>query len=125
MMIEVDWRTPFIDYIKDHQLPSDRNKAEQISRCVKNYILVGDKLYRKDASTGVLIKCVTREDGQEILEEIHRGICGNHASSRTLIGKVSERASTGQWLWPTLNNWFRNAKFVNSSQNSNMCRLTS
>src|SRR5688572_4732893 len=88
MMIEVDWRTPFIDYIKDHQLPSDRNKAEQISRRAKNYVLVGDKLYRKGASSGVLMKCVTIEDGQEILEEIHRGICGNHASSRILVGKA-------------------------------------
>ena len=88
MMIEVDWRTPFIDYIKDHKLQSDKNKAEQISQRVKNYVLVGDKLYRKGASSGVLMKCVTREDGQEILEEIHRGICGNHASSRTLVGKA-------------------------------------
>src|SRR5688572_6615720 len=96
MMIEVDWRTPFFDYIKDHQLPSDKNKAEQTSRRVKNYGLVGDKLYRKGALSRVLMKCVTREDGQEILEEIHRGICGNHASPRTLVGK----AFRAGFYWP-------------------------
>src|SRR5688572_26132791 len=103
MMIEVDWRTPFIDYIKDRKLPSDKNQAEQISRRGKNYVLVRDKLYRKSASSGVLMKCVTREDSQEILEEIHKGICGNHASSRTIVG-MAFRAGFfhGQWLWPTL-----------------------
>ena len=88
MMIEVDWRLPFIDYIKEQKLPSDKNQTEQISRRGKSYVLVEDKLYRRSASSGVLMKCVTREEGQQILEEIHKGICGNHASSRTIVGKA-------------------------------------
>ncbi|XP_004971902.1 uncharacterized protein LOC101780175 [Setaria italica] len=31
MMIEVDWRSPFIDYIKEQKLPSDKDQAEQVS----------------------------------------------------------------------------------------------
>jgi hypothetical protein len=31
MIIGVDWRTPFIDYIREHKLPSDKTQAEQIS----------------------------------------------------------------------------------------------
>src|SRR5688572_21182909 len=42
------------------------------------------------------MKYVTREEGQEILEEIHKGICGNHASSRTIIGK----AFRAGFYWP-------------------------
>jgi hypothetical protein len=33
------------------------------------------------------MKCVPQEEGKDILEEIHNGICGNHASSRTLVSK--------------------------------------
>jgi hypothetical protein len=30
----------------------------------------------------------TRQEGKEILEEIHSGCCGNHAASRILMGKT-------------------------------------
>nr|XP_034601255.1 uncharacterized protein LOC117861832 [Setaria viridis] len=46
MMIDIDWRNPFIDYIKEHKLPLDKIEAEQVSRRYKNYIIVADKLYR-------------------------------------------------------------------------------
>jgi ribonuclease HI len=88
MMIDVDWRQPFIDYIREQKVLSDKNLAEQLIRRAKSYVLVGDKLYRRGATSGVLMKCVPREEGKDILEEIHKGVCGNHASSRTLVNKA-------------------------------------
>jgi hypothetical protein len=58
MMIDVDWPQPFIDYIREQKVPSDKNFAEQLIRCTKSYVLVGDKLYRWGTSSGVLMKCV-------------------------------------------------------------------
>jgi hypothetical protein len=43
------------------------------------------------------MKCVPREEGKDILEEIHKSVCGNHASSRTLVSKDFRRA----FYWPT------------------------
>jgi hypothetical protein len=97
MMIDVDWRQPFIDYLSEQKVPSDKNLAEQLIHRAKSYVLVGDKLYRRGASSGVLMKCVPREEGKGILEEIHKGVCGNHASSRTLVSKAFRRA----FYWPT------------------------
>jgi ribonuclease HI len=97
MMIDVDWRQHIIDYIRRQKVPSDKNLAEQLIRCAKSNVLVGDKLYRRGASSGVLMKCVLREEGKGILEEIHKGVCGNHASSRTLVSKAFRRA----FYWPT------------------------
>jgi hypothetical protein len=97
MMIDVDWRQPFIDYIREQKVPTDKNLAEQLIRRAKSYVLVGDKLYRRGASSGVLMKCVPREEGKGILEEIHKGVCGNHVSSRTLVSKAFRRA----FYWPT------------------------
>jgi hypothetical protein len=88
MMIDVDWRQPFIDYIREQKVPSDKNLAEQLIHRAKSYVLVGDKLYRRGTSFRVLMKCVPREEGKGILEEIHKGVCGNHASSRTLVSKA-------------------------------------
>jgi ribonuclease HI len=92
MMIDVDWRQPFIDYLSEQKVPSDKNLAEQLIRRVKSYVLVGDKLYKRGTSSGVLMKCVPRQEGKDILEEIHKGVCGNHASSRTLVSKAFRRA---------------------------------
>jgi hypothetical protein len=75
MMIDVDWRQPFIDYIREQKVPTDKNLAEQLIRRAKSYVLVGDKLYRRGATSGVLMKCVPREEGKDILEEIHKGVC--------------------------------------------------
>jgi ribonuclease HI len=58
MMINVDWRQPFIDYIREQKVPTDKNLAEQLIRRAKSYVLVGDKLYRQGATSGVLMKCV-------------------------------------------------------------------
>jgi hypothetical protein len=88
MMINVDWRQPFIDYIHEQKVPSNKNVAEQLARRAKSYVLVGDKLYRRGATSGVLMKCVPREERKDILEEIHKGVCVNHTSSRTLVSKA-------------------------------------
>jgi hypothetical protein len=47
MMIDVDWRQPFIDYLSKQKVPSDKNLAEQLIHRAKSYVLVGDKLYRR------------------------------------------------------------------------------
>jgi hypothetical protein len=75
----------------------DKNLAEQLIRQAKSYVLVGHMLYRRGATSGVLMKCVPREEGKDILEVIHKGVCGNHASSRTLVSKAFRRA----FYWPT------------------------
>ena len=91
-MIDANWRTTFIDFLREQMLPLgvDEKSAEagRIMRRSKKYVLVGDQLYKRGATTGVLMKCVPIEEGKEILQEIHEGSCGNHATSRTLVGKA-------------------------------------
>jgi hypothetical protein len=43
-MIDADRRQPFIDYLREQKVPSDKNLAEQLIRRTKSYVLVGDKL---------------------------------------------------------------------------------
>ena len=91
LMIEEDWRIQFINFIKEFKLPSHVNpksaEAAHIIRCSKGFVLIGDNLYKHSASD-ILMKCVTLEEGKDILKEIHEGVCGNHAASRTLVGKA-------------------------------------
>jgi hypothetical protein len=37
MMIDVDWRQPFIDYIREQKVPTDKNLAEQLIRRAKSH----------------------------------------------------------------------------------------
>jgi hypothetical protein len=101
MMLGEDWREAYIDFIRDQRLPAgmDARSAEavRVMHRSKGFILVDNKLYRRGARSRVLLKCITKEDGYDILREIHEGVCGNHAASRTLVGKAYR---AGFW-WPT------------------------
>jgi hypothetical protein len=101
MVLGEDWREAYIDFIRDQRLPAEMDaksaEAARVMRRSKGFVLVNSKLYRRGARSEVLIKCVTREDGYDILREIHEGVCGNHAASRTLVGKAYK---AGFW-WPT------------------------
>ena len=100
-MIEVDWRITLIDNIKDQVLPPGIKKdgagPVRIMHHNKNYILVDDKLYKRGAGSGILMKCITAEEEKEILQEAHESTCGNHAASRTLVCKVFRSG----FYWPT------------------------
>jgi hypothetical protein len=92
MMLGEDWREAYIDFIRDQRLlvgMDTRSAAAARVMCrSKGFVLVDNKLYRRGARSGVLMKCVTGEDSYNILWVIHEGVCGNHAASRTLVGKA-------------------------------------
>jgi hypothetical protein len=92
MMLGEDWREAYIDFIRDQRLPAGVDArsigAARVMRRSKGFVLVDSKLNRRGTRSGVLMKCVTKEDGCDILREIHEGVCGNHAASRTLVGKA-------------------------------------
>ena len=44
------------------------------------------------------LRCINEEEAKYILEEIHEGIYGDHASSRSLISKVIRMG----YFWPIL-----------------------
>jgi hypothetical protein len=90
------WIMEIQTYLKDNILPDDMTSADQIPRLAKRYTLVEGDLYWRGAN-GVLMWCITREEGCVLLAEVHGGECGNHASSRTLVGKAFRHG----FYWPT------------------------
>jgi hypothetical protein len=90
------WITKIRTYLKDNILLDDMTSAVWIAHLAKRYTLVEGDLYRRGAN-GVLMRCITREEGYELLTEVHEGECGNHASSRTLVGKAFQHG----FYWPT------------------------
>src|SRR5438105_2889297 len=95
--INPDWTTPYLNYLLCDELPEDRAEAERIARHSWRYVVVGgEELYHRSAY-GILMICISKEDGRKLLKEIYSGICGNHAASRTLVSKAYQQG----FFWPT------------------------
>ena len=87
-MINPEWTTPYLNYLLNDELLEDRAEAERTARRSRRYVMVGEKeLYHRIAS-GMLMQCISEEDGRKLHKEIHSGIYGNHAASKTLVGKA-------------------------------------
>jgi hypothetical protein len=87
MMVEETWMQSYLAYMINKTLPKDTVEARRIIRRSKAFIALQGKLYKKSI-TGVLQQCVTPQEGQKILKDIHAGVCRNHASSRAIAAKA-------------------------------------
>jgi hypothetical protein len=87
MMIEETWMQPYLAYMINKMLPEDTVEAKRMIQRSKAFIVFQGKLYKKSI-TGVLQQCVTPQEGQEILKDIHVGVCGHHASSKAIAAKA-------------------------------------
>jgi hypothetical protein len=96
MAVIPPWTEPLLAYLIQQQLPEDQTEARRIVRRSKAYKVHEGELYKKSA-TGVLQRCISEEEGQQLLAEIHAGMGGHHAVARALVSKAF-RAS---FFWPT------------------------
>ena len=74
--------------------PQSTLQSEQVS--AKAYKVHEGELYKK-STTGVLQRCISEEEGRQLLAEIHAGMGGHHAAARALVSKAFR---TG-FYWPT------------------------
>jgi hypothetical protein len=94
-----NWQTPYLQYLHRGELPSDRVEARRMARRAKSFVLLGDEkeLYHRSPS-GILQRCISVAEGQELLREIHSGACGHHAAPRALVGNAFRQG----FYWPTV-----------------------
>ncbi|XP_073360084.1 uncharacterized protein [Aegilops tauschii subsp. strangulata] len=78
-----DSTVPYLAYLTCGELPEDEIIARQIVRRSKSMTIVNGELHM--SITGVFYRCVSPEEGHQILNEIHSGDCGHHADSRSLV----------------------------------------
>ena len=78
MAVIASWTEPFMAYINRQELPKDQTEARCIVRRSKAYKVHEGELYKKSA-TGVLQRCISEEEGRQLLAEIHAGLGGHHA----------------------------------------------
>jgi len=82
-----DWRYPLLQRLVDGTLPPDQAEARHVARRAKTFVLLDGELYKRSPS-GILMRCIPRQDGIKLLQDIHLGACGHHAVPRTLVGNA-------------------------------------
>jgi hypothetical protein len=78
------------------------------------YVIIKRELY-KHGVYSPLLKCLSRTEGQELMKEIHAGLCGSHIGSRPLLGKVFRQG----FYWPKAA--LNAADLVQKCENSQRC----
>ncbi|XP_074342777.1 uncharacterized protein LOC141680452 [Apium graveolens] len=63
----------------------------------RNYCTIGSVLYRR-ALTEPLLRCLSPEEANQAILEVHTGICGEHLGGRNLALKIMRQGM----CWPTL-----------------------
>nr|XP_025685323.1 uncharacterized protein LOC112786123 [Arachis hypogaea] len=92
-----DWRTPFFDYINTGTILKGEPNLPLFRRRASFYTVLGNTLYRRGHSQP-LLKCISKEEAEEVMAETHEGVCGNHIGGRALATKILR---TG-YYWPTV-----------------------
>ncbi|VVA26369.1 PREDICTED: rve domain-containing, partial [Prunus dulcis] len=94
---EDTWMSPIYLYLTNGTLPEDKAQARKLRYRSARYTVINDVLYKRGYTTPYL-KCLTAEQGEYILREIHSGVCGDHSGSRSLAYKAFRQG----YFWPTM-----------------------
>ena len=77
----------YLNYLLHDTLPTDKTEARWLARRAKSFVLVEGELYRW-SHTGIVQLCIPSDQGRLLLSNIHGGVYGHHAASRTLVGNA-------------------------------------
>ena len=89
------WTNPIIKYLElgIFELEEEKTMRQQCSR----YTKIGRELYRRGYSRP-LLKCITKEHAEYVLQDIHERVCRSDSGVRTMVAKVL----IADYYWPTV-----------------------
>ncbi|XP_042944810.1 uncharacterized protein LOC122278690 [Carya illinoinensis] len=90
-----EWGSKIMEYLEEGKLPEIKDEARRVKKKVTRFQLIDGVLYKRGFSTP-LLRCISTQEAQYVLAEIHEGICGNHSGRRTLARKVVRAG----YYWP-------------------------
>jgi hypothetical protein len=94
-----DWRFPYIDFVLYDILPDDSKEAAAVKRKSARfyYNAISRTLYRRSYD-GILLRCLSRKEAQEVLKEAHDDTCGAHQPGP----KLWDRLRRLGYYWPKM-----------------------
>jgi hypothetical protein len=88
--------SPIKAYLDNQPISDDNAEIEHIARKSRMYHLLDGVLYRQSAN-GMMIKCISKDEGNQLLWDIHSRVYGAHSSWRSIVGKVFRH----EFYWST------------------------
>ncbi|XP_075663019.1 uncharacterized protein LOC142632519 [Castanea sativa] len=94
-----EWYIDILQYLKNGTYPSSVDKNDQLTirRLSTNYIICGERLYRRSYA-GIYLLCVTVKEVQQIIEEVHESSYGPHMNAHMLLRKIMRQG----YYWTTM-----------------------
>ena len=83
VFIAEDWQVPFIGYLAQGILPTDRKLAHKLKKLADMYFLQNDILFKKGYH-GDPLRSLGLKEAREVVREVHSGDCGSHPRKRRL-----------------------------------------
>jgi hypothetical protein len=90
-----DWVTEIMSFLQGNRLSDDEAYNKRMEARTRLYVIIVGELY-KHGVCSPLLKCLSRNEGHELMKEIHAGLCGAHIGSMPLLGKVFRQG----FYWP-------------------------
>ena len=82
------WMDPIIKFLAEDKISDDESEANKIRWVASRYCLSADrKLYRR-SFRGPYLLCLHPGKVDELLAELHEGVCGGHAIGRSLAHRA-------------------------------------
>ena len=92
-----DWTTSIIAYLKNGTLLEDRDESRRLKVWAARFVLIADVLYKKGFSWPYL-RCLTPNEADYVMREVHEGVCGKHSRVRSPVHKLIRVG----YYWPTM-----------------------
>ena len=92
-----DWTTLVVSYLKDGVLLDGKEAARKLKVQAAQFVLIKDILYKRGFSR-LYLRCLSPEEVDYVMREVHEGICGNHSGSRSLVHKLIQ----ARYYWLTM-----------------------
>jgi hypothetical protein len=87
--------SPIKVYLDNQPILDNNAKIKRIARKSRMYHLIHGVLY-KQGTNGMMMKCISKDEGIQLLREIHSGVCGAYSSWRSIVGKAFRHI----FYWP-------------------------
>ena len=92
-----DLTTPITSYLKDGVLPVGKEATKRLKVQAARFVLIKDVLYKRGFSR-LYLRCLILEEVDYVMRKVHKGVCGNHFGSRSLVHKLIQAG----YYWPTM-----------------------
>ena len=95
--VEENWTAPLKAYLQSGILPNRKDATRRLKVRASRFMLIKDVLYKRGFSRPYL-RCLSQNEADYVMKEVHKGICGNHSGARSLVHKLIRAG----YYWPTM-----------------------